>query len=61
MDNGRNERPDLILFVNGLSLVVIELKNAAYENTILQSAFRQLETYKGRPFSVYLQCTDCYL
>lgn len=46
IENGRNKRPDLILFVNGLPLVVIELKNAADENATLQSAFRQVETYK---------------
>lgn len=36
----------MILFVNGLPLVVMELKNAADENATLQSAFRQIETYK---------------
>ncbi|WP_444351563.1 type I restriction endonuclease subunit R [Phocaeicola plebeius] len=46
VENGRNKRRDLILFVNGLPLVVIELKNAADENATLQSAFRQVETYK---------------
>ena len=46
IENNQNKRPDLILFVNGLPLVVIELKNAADENTTLTSAYRQLETYK---------------
>lgn len=46
IENGRNKRPDLILFVNGLPLVVIELKNAADENATVQSAYRQIETYK---------------
>ena len=46
IQDGINKRPDLILFVNGLPLVVIELKNAADENATLLSAFRQLETYK---------------
>ncbi|MEQ1599840.1 MAG: type I restriction endonuclease subunit R [Methylotenera sp.] len=46
IENNQNKRPDLILFVNGLPLVVIELKNAADENTNLNSAYRQLETYK---------------
>ena len=40
------KRPDIILFVNGLPLVVIELKNAADENANIQSAFNQLQTYK---------------
>ena len=46
IENNQNKRPDLVLFVNGIPLVVIELKNAADENASLQSAFRQLETYK---------------
>ena len=46
IENNQNKRPDIILFVNGLPLVVIELKNAADENTTLASAYRQLETYK---------------
>lgn len=46
VENGVNKRPDVILFVNGLPLVVIELKNAADENATVKSAFRQIETYK---------------
>lgn len=46
IENNQNKRPDIILFVNGLPLVVIELKNAADENTTLTSAYKQLETYK---------------
>ncbi len=46
IENNQSKRPDLILFVNGLPLVVIELKNAADENTNLSSAYRQLDTYK---------------
>jgi len=41
-----NKRPDVLLFVNGLPLVVIELKNPADENATIRSAFRQLQTYK---------------
>jgi len=46
IENNQNKRPDIILFVNGLPLVVIELKNAADENTTLKSAYQQLSTYK---------------
>lgn len=46
VENGNNKRPDIILFVNGLPLVVIELKNAVNETTTINSAFRQTETYK---------------
>lgn len=46
IENGHNKRPDVILFVNGIPLVVIELKNPADENATVQAAFRQIETYK---------------
>lgn len=46
IENQQTKRPDLVLFVNGLPLVVIELKNAAAENATLKSAYQQIETYK---------------
>lgn len=46
IENHQNKRPDLVLFVNGLPLVVIELKNATDENATLKAAYQQLETYK---------------
>lgn len=39
-------RPDLIAFVNGLPLAVVELKNPANEQTDVWDAFNQLQTYK---------------
>src|SRR5690606_21502703 len=47
VENGNNKRPDVLLFVNGIPLVVIELKNAAGENTTLHSAFKQVATYRS--------------
>lgn len=47
IENGNNKRPDIILFINGIPLVVIELKNATDENTTIHSAFKQIETYKA--------------
>ena len=45
--NGKvNRRPDVVVFVNGLPLTVIELKNAADEKATIWSAFNQLQTYK---------------
>ncbi len=46
IENRRNRRPDVVLFVNGLPLAVLELKNAADENATLRDAFNQLQTYK---------------
>ncbi len=42
-----NRRPDIIIFINGLPLAVIELKNAAAENATIWSACEQLQTYKA--------------
>lgn len=41
-----NRRPDLILFINGLPLVVVELKSASDENVGIESAYNQIQTYK---------------
>ena len=41
-----NRRPDIVIFVNGLPLAVIELKNAADEDADIWKAFNQLQTYK---------------
>ncbi|MDO8774979.1 MAG: type I restriction endonuclease subunit R [Burkholderiaceae bacterium] len=46
IENHQKKRPDLVLFVNGIPLVVIELKNAADENATLKAAYQQIETYK---------------
>ena len=46
IENHQNKRPDLVLFVNGIPLVVIELKNAVDENATIKAAYQQLETYK---------------
>ena len=46
IENNVNKRSDVILFVNGLPLVVVELKNPADENATVRSAFKQLQTYK---------------
>jgi len=46
VENQNRKRPDLILFINGLPLVVIELKNPSDTNATIFSAFKQLQTYK---------------
>jgi type I restriction enzyme R subunit len=50
-------RPDLVLFVNGLPLVVLELKNAAEENATIWQAFQQLQTYKQEIGSLFVYNT----
>ena len=46
VENRRERRPDIVLFVNGLPLAVIELKNPADEKATIHTAYRQLQTYK---------------
>lgn len=46
IEDNHNRRPDIILFINGMPLVVIELKNAADAKANLQAAYNQLQTYK---------------
>ncbi len=46
VENGHSKRPDILIFVNGIPLVIMELKNAANEKTTINAAFRQIETYK---------------
>ncbi len=45
VENRANRRPDVVLFVNGLPLAVLELKNAASKNATLTDAYNQLQTY----------------
>jgi len=63
IENHVNKRPDVILFVNGIPLVVIELKNPADENATITSAFKQLQTYKDAipslfPYNAFMIISD---
>ena len=46
-EDRNTRRPDIVLFVNGLPLVVIELKNPADEDATIWTAWRQIQTYKA--------------
>ena len=46
-ENRITRRPDIVLFVNGLPLGVIELKNPGHESATTSAAWRQLQTYKA--------------
>ena len=46
VEHGVEKRPDIIAFVNGIPLVVIELKSASDENVDITDAYNQLQTYK---------------
>ena len=53
VENKHERRPDVVLFVNGLPLGIIELKNPADENATISSAFQQLQTYKAEIPSLF--------
>lgn len=53
IEGQNNRRPDVVLFVNGLPLAVIELKNPGDENATLRGAFNQLQTYKDEIPSLF--------
>ena len=47
VENNHERRPDVVLFVNGLPLAVIELKNPADEDATIRNAWQQLQTYQA--------------
>lgn len=61
IENGINKRPDLILFINGLPLVIIELKNPVDENATIGSAYKQLQTYKSVIPSLFTYNAFCII
>jgi len=54
----QNRRPDVLVFLNGLPLSVIELKNAADENADIWAAYNQLQTYKNDIPDLF-NCNTC--
>lgn len=54
-------RPDLILFINGIPLVVIELKSASDENAGIEQAYNQIQTYKKNIPSLFNYNALCIL
>ena len=53
IENSHTRRPDVVLFVNGLPLGVIELKRPGGEQATLESAYNQLQTYKAQIPSLF--------
>nr|MDP9479361.1 type I restriction endonuclease subunit R [Actinomycetota bacterium] len=63
IEGDHNRRPDVVVFVNGLPLGLMELKNPADENATLRGAYNQLQTYKAEipslfPFNEVLVISD---
>ncbi|MDZ7266889.1 MAG: type I restriction endonuclease subunit R [candidate division KSB1 bacterium] len=53
VENKHSRRPDIVLFVNGLPLAVVELKNAADEEATIWTAYQQLQTYQAEIPSLF--------
>lgn len=47
VEKNQNKRADIVLFINGIPLVIMELKNAGDENASIHSAYQQIQTYKS--------------
>lgn len=61
IENNQNKRPDVLLFVNGIPLVVIELKNASDENASIRKAYEQIQTYKAIIPSLFTYNAACII
>ena len=53
VEDHHERRPDIVLFVNGLPLAVIELKNPGAESATVRTAYQQLQTYKAQIPSLF--------
>lgn len=56
-----NKRPDIILFINGLPLVVVELKSPSREQTDVSEAYRQLRNYITEIPSMFIYNAICVM
>lgn len=61
IENKRNRRPDLVLFVNGLPLVLMELKDPKNPKADLKKAFNQIQTYKQDIPSIFTYNAICVI
>ena len=59
IEGGKNRRPDLVVFVNGLPIGLIELKNPGDENATLKGAWNQLQTYRKDIPSIFTPNSIC--
>ena len=61
VENNQNKRPDVLLFINGIPVVVLELKNAADENATIRKAYEQIQTYKATIPSLFTYNSICVI
>ncbi len=61
IENGVNRRPDIMIFLNGIPLVIFELKSASHEDTDIQKAFHQIDTYIKDISSIFTYNSFCVI
>lgn len=61
IENKHNRRPDVIVFVNGLPLIVFEFKNPVDEKVGMREAFNQIQTYKEEIPSLFTYNALCVI
>lgn len=60
-ERNQTKRPDILLFVNGLPLVLFELKNAADEKATIERAYNQIQTYQATIPSLFTYNAFCII
>ena len=60
-ENNQSKRPDILLFINGIPIGIIELKNAADEQATVQKAYDQIQTYKAMIPGVFKYNAVCVI
>ena len=61
LENGNNRRPDIILFVNGLPLVLMELKSPAKDEVGAENAYNQIRNYMKDIPSIFYYNAICVI
>ena len=61
IENGNNRRPDIILFINGLPLVLMELKSPSQEEAGVENAYNQIRNYMQDIPSMFIYNAICVI
>lgn len=61
LENGNNRRPDVILFINGLPLVLMELKSPSKDEVSVENAFSQIRNYMQDIPSIFYYNAICVI
>ena len=61
LENGNNRRPDIILFINGLPLVLMELKSPAKDEVDAENAYNQIRNYMQDISSMFIYNAICVI